>query len=96
MPAVSGSPTDPILEHMAEALRLHDPLAIVVPYMAPGFTDANHYSRLGIRCFGFSPVKLPENFHFVDLMHGHDERIPVEGFQFGLRVLFDLVSNLCT
>ena len=96
MPAVAGSPTDPILARMEEALRLHDSQAIVVPYMAPGFTDANHYSRLGIRCFGFSPVRLPENFHFVDLMHGHDERIPVEGFQFGLRVLFDLVSALCT
>ncbi len=41
-------------------------------------------------------VKLPEGFHFIDLMHGHDERIPVEGFFFGVRVLFDLVARLCT
>jgi acetylornithine deacetylase/succinyl-diaminopimelate desuccinylase-like protein len=96
MPAVSVSPKDPILGYIEDALRPHDPQAIVVPYMAPGFTDAKHYSRLGIRCFGFSPVQLPKNFNFVELMHGHDERIPVEGFRFGLRVLFDLVADLCT
>jgi len=95
-PGVAVSPRDPILGYMADALRHHDPSAIVVPYMLPGFTDATHYSRLGIRCFGFSPVKLPPNFNFLGLIHGHDERIPVEGFRFGLRVLSDLVHTLCT
>jgi acetylornithine deacetylase/succinyl-diaminopimelate desuccinylase-like protein len=95
MPAVSVPPDDPILRSMNQILSRHDPDAIVVPNMVPGFTDAKHYSRLGTRCFGFSPVKLPEEFHFVELMHGHDERIPVEGFFFGLRVLFDLVARLC-
>ncbi len=95
-PGVTVSPRDPILGYMADALRHHDPSAIVVPYMLPGFTDATHLSRLGIRCFGFSPVKLPENFNFLGLIHGHDERIPVEGFRFGLRVLSDLVGTLCT
>jgi len=95
-PGVIGSPRDPILGYMADALRHHDPSALVVPYMLPGFTDATHLNRLGIRCFGFSPVKLPENFNFLGLIHGHDERIPVEGFRFGLRVLSDLVSTLCT
>ncbi len=96
MAAVSTSPTDPILGNMAEALNRYDPLAVVVPFMAPGFTDAKHYSRLGTRCYGFSPVKLPDDFDFTELIHGHDERIPVEGFRFGLQVLCDLVTMLCT
>ncbi len=95
-PAVSADPDDPILGYMNEVLRRHDPSAVVIPNMVPGFTDAKHYSRLGIRCFGFSPVRLPEGFPYVELMHGHDERIPVEGFFFGVRVLFDLVAQLCT
>lgn len=95
-PAVSVPPDDPILQSMNEVLRRHDPLAVVVPNMVPGFTDAKHYSRLGIRCFGFSPVKLPEGFDSIGLMHGHDERIPVEGFFFGVRVLFELAVHLCT
>ncbi len=94
--ATSAPPDDPILRAMADILGRHDPSAVVVPNMVPGFTDAKHYSRLGTRCFGFSPVKLPEGFSFIDLMHGHDERIPVEGFFFGIRVLFDLVAHLCT
>lgn len=95
MPALSGSPDDPVLAFMERALRRQDPEAIVAPTMVPGFTDAKHYSRLGMRCFGFSPVRMPEGFQFLDLMHGHDERIPVDGFLFGLRVLFDLVVDLC-
>lgn len=95
MPALSGSPNDPVLALMERALRRQDPDAIVAPTMVPGFTDAKHYSRLGVRCFGFSPVRIPEGFPFLDLMHGHDERIPVDGFRFGLRVLFDLVVDLC-
>jgi acetylornithine deacetylase/succinyl-diaminopimelate desuccinylase-like protein len=95
-PAVSVPPDDPILGSMNQVLRRHDPDAVVVPNMVPGFTDAKHYSRLGIRCFGFSPVRLPEDFNFVDLMHGHDERIPVEGFFFGVRVLCELAAHLCT
>jgi len=95
-PAVSAPPDDPILEAMGEVLRKHDRSAVVIPNMVPGFTDAKHYSRLGTRCFGFSPAKMPEGFDFIDLMHGHDERIPVEGFFFGVRVLFDLVARLCT
>ena len=94
-PGVSVSPDDPILGDMAEILREQDPGAIVIPYMAPGFTDATHFSRLGIRCFGFSPARLPEKFNFVDLIHGNDERLPVEGFRFGLRALCDLVSRIC-
>ncbi len=96
MPAVSSSPQDPILGYIGDALKRHDPQAIVIPLMIPGLTDAKHYTRLGIRCFGFSPVRLPDDFNFIELMHGHDERIPIDGFEFGLRVLFDLVTDLCT
>jgi hypothetical protein len=29
------------------------------------------------------------------MYHGHDERIPVQGFAWGLRVLHDLVADFC-
>ena len=47
-----------------------------------------------MNCYGFSPLLLPKDVSFVHLVHGHDERIPVEGFRFGLRVLFELVAKL--
>jgi acetylornithine deacetylase/succinyl-diaminopimelate desuccinylase-like protein len=72
---------------MAAALRAEDPGARAVPYMLSGGTDAKQFARLGIRCFGFSPLKLPADLNFSALFHGIDERVPVEGLQFGVRVL---------
>ena len=59
-----------------------------------GFTDAKAYDRLGMKCWGFSPVRLPPEAKFAQMFHGHNERIPVDGFHFGVRALFDLVSGL--
>jgi acetylornithine deacetylase/succinyl-diaminopimelate desuccinylase-like protein len=72
---------------MADALRAEDPGARAVPYMLSGGTDAKAFSTLGIRCFGFAPLKLPADLPFSTLFHGVDERVPVEGLRFGVRVL---------
>lgn len=76
-------------------LERHDPGAVAVPYMIPGFTDAFAYQKLGATCYGFSPVQLDATINFSRLYHGHDERIPITGFTWGLRVLFDLVRQFC-
>ncbi|GAA2599137.1 M20/M25/M40 family metallo-hydrolase [Winogradskya consettensis] len=72
---------------MSAALRAEDPGARAVPYMLSGGTDAKAFTTLGIRCFGFAPLKLPADLNFSALFHGVDERVPVEGLQFGARVL---------
>ncbi|MDT5036604.1 MAG: hypothetical protein QOE03_1789 [Micromonosporaceae bacterium] len=76
-----------LVEAMAAALRAEDPGARAVPYMLSGGTDAKAFAKLGIRCFGFSPLRLPPDLNFSALFHGIDERVPVEGLQFGVRVL---------
>jgi acetylornithine deacetylase/succinyl-diaminopimelate desuccinylase-like protein len=78
---------------MGEALRREDPAARPVPYMLSGGTDAKALARLGIRCFGFAPLRLPPDLNFSALFHGIDERVPVEGLQFGVRVLDHLLST---
>ncbi|HWV39144.1 MAG TPA: M20/M25/M40 family metallo-hydrolase [Vulgatibacter sp.] len=85
----------PMYETLAAAVRRADPTGIPVPYMIPGFTDALPFSRLGATWYGFAPVGLPPGVPFADLFHGRDERIPVEGFRFGLRLLFDAVRSFC-
>jgi acetylornithine deacetylase/succinyl-diaminopimelate desuccinylase-like protein len=55
--------------------------------MLSGGTDNKHFSRLGIRGFGFSPLRLPADLDFSGMFHGVDERVPVESLQFGVRVL---------
>jgi acetylornithine deacetylase/succinyl-diaminopimelate desuccinylase-like protein len=80
---------------IARVVERHDPGAIPVPYMIPGFTDAFAYQRLGAVCYGFSPVQLGPELSFSRMYHGHDERIPVAGFSWGLRVLYELVRDFC-
>ena len=80
---------------IARALERHDPEAIPVPYMIPGFTDAFAYQKLGATCYGFAPVKLDPEVNFSRMYHGHDERIPVAGFAWGLRVLHEVVREFC-
>jgi acetylornithine deacetylase/succinyl-diaminopimelate desuccinylase-like protein len=76
-----------LVDAMAAALRSEDPGARAVPYMLSGGTDAKSFSRLGMRCFGFSPLRLPADLDFSGMFHGVDERVPVESLQFGVRVL---------
>ena len=72
---------------MAEALRAEDPIAKAVPYMISGGTDAKAFSRFGINCYGFSPLQMPADLDYWRMFHGVDERAPVPGLQFGVRVL---------
>jgi acetylornithine deacetylase/succinyl-diaminopimelate desuccinylase-like protein len=72
---------------MSSALTAEDPDATVVPYCLSAGTDAKHFSRLGIRCFGFSPLRLPSELDFAGMFHGIDERVPLASLQFGVRVL---------
>jgi acetylornithine deacetylase/succinyl-diaminopimelate desuccinylase-like protein len=81
-----------LVDAMAAALRAEDPGARAVPYMLSGGTDAKAFTTLGIRCFGFAPLRLPADLPFSTLFHGIDERVPVEGLRFGVRVLDRLLK----
>ncbi|WP_027347109.1 M20/M25/M40 family metallo-hydrolase [Hamadaea tsunoensis] len=83
----------PLVDAMAAALRAEDAGARPVPYMLSGGTDAKAFATLGMRCFGFSPLKLPADLNFAALFHGIDERVPTEGLEFGVRVLDRLLRN---
>lgn len=81
-----------LVDAMSAALKAEDPEARPVPYLFSGGTDAKAFSTLGIRCFGFAPLLLPPDLDFASLFHGSDERVPVEGLEFGVRVLDRLLS----
>jgi acetylornithine deacetylase/succinyl-diaminopimelate desuccinylase-like protein len=92
-PAVETSFDGALVDAMGAALRAEDPGARTVPYLMSGGTDAKAFSTLGIRCFGFAPLRLPPDLNFSALFHGIDERVPVEGLKFGVRVLDRLLRN---
>ena len=85
--AVETTPDGALYEAMTSALIAEDPQARVIPYCLSAGTDAKSFSRLGMRCFGFAPLRLPPDLDFSGMFHGIDERVPVDALRFGARVL---------
>ena len=90
--AIETSFDGALVEAMGAALRAEDPGARAVPYVLSAGTDAKSFTQLGIRCFGFAPLRLPPELNFGALFHGIDERVPLDGLQFGVRVLDRFLS----
>jgi acetylornithine deacetylase/succinyl-diaminopimelate desuccinylase-like protein len=87
LPPVQTTFDGGLVAAMDAAIQQEDPGARTIPYMLSGGTDAKAFSRLGMRCFGFSPLRLPPDLDFAALFHGVDERVPIDGLIFGTRVL---------
>jgi acetylornithine deacetylase/succinyl-diaminopimelate desuccinylase-like protein len=85
--ALETTPAGDLYTAMTGALLAQDPDARVIPYCFSGGTDGKSFSRLGLRCFGFTPLRLPADLDFSGMFHGVDERVPVEALRFGVRVL---------
>ena len=83
----------PLVEAMKAALLREDPEGIPVPYLMSGGTDNKALSELGIIGYGFSPLRLPADLDFMSLFHGVDERVPIDGIRFGVRVLADFLEH---
>ncbi|HET7328931.1 MAG TPA: M20/M25/M40 family metallo-hydrolase [Nocardioidaceae bacterium] len=75
-----------LVDAIRDSVQAEDPGSLVAPYLMSGGTDAKHWSRLGIRNFGFAPLRLPADLDFTALFHGVDERVPVDALEFGTRV----------
>jgi len=78
---------------MVDAVLAEDPGAQVLPYCLSGGTDNKSFARLGIRGFGFAPLRLPAGLDFAGMFHGVDERVPTDALQFGTRVLDRLIRT---
>ncbi len=82
-----------LFDALAGILRKADPNAIPVPLLLTATTDAKHFARLGIQTYGFTPMNLPEEFVFFNLIHAADERIPVEAVNFGANAVYEALQN---
>ncbi|GAA4264653.1 M20/M25/M40 family metallo-hydrolase [Frondihabitans peucedani] len=83
----------PLVESIVSTLGRHDPGAPVLPYLLSGGTDNKALSLLGIKGYGFAPLRLPEEMDFPAMFHGVDERVPLSALTFGSRVLRDLLAT---
>jgi acetylornithine deacetylase/succinyl-diaminopimelate desuccinylase-like protein len=87
LPSVETTFDGDLVDAMTAAVQAEDPGAKTIPYVLSGGTDAKAFDGLGIRCFGFAPLRLPPDLDFPALFHGVDERVPVDAVRFGTRVL---------
>jgi acetylornithine deacetylase/succinyl-diaminopimelate desuccinylase-like protein len=85
--ALETSFDGPLVEAMVGALQAEDPGSRAIPYCLSGGTDNKSFQLLGIRGFGFAPLRLPAELDFTGMFHGIDERVPVDSLKFGVRVL---------
>jgi acetylornithine deacetylase/succinyl-diaminopimelate desuccinylase-like protein len=81
-----------LVDAMTTALLAEDSDARIAPFLMSGGTDAKAWDRLGIRSYGFTPLRLPAELDFTALFHGVDERVPIDALEFGARVLDRLLD----
>jgi len=78
---------------LTDVLREQDSQGSPVPYVIGGVTDARFFSLLGIQTYGFTPLKLPEDFNFMAAIHAADERVPVDALEFGVQAIFKAIQR---
>jgi acetylornithine deacetylase/succinyl-diaminopimelate desuccinylase-like protein len=77
----------PLMTCMTSALLAEDPGGTIVPYCMSGGTDAKQFARLGMTCYGFTPLVLPEGYDYYAMFHGTDERIPLSALDSAVRIM---------
>lgn len=85
----------PLFDIIRRALNDREPEVEVVPYLLTAHTDAKHLHKLGIITYGFSPMNNAETENFSKLAHGHNERIGLDAFSWGVNVLTEVVERFC-
>lgn len=89
-----ASSLDNALFHVVrDVVREHVEDALVLPEICMGFTDSRTLRQLGVPAYGFSPtLSTEEEWRTI---HGHDERISIEGLRLGIQILFEVVRRMC-
>jgi acetylornithine deacetylase/succinyl-diaminopimelate desuccinylase-like protein len=90
-------PSEPdlaLFDALAGVLKELDPGATPVPLLQIGVTDARFFSLLGIQTYGFLPMRLPEGFDFLPLVHAADERVPADAIDFGVEAISQALQRV--
>jgi acetylornithine deacetylase/succinyl-diaminopimelate desuccinylase-like protein len=91
------SPIDtPLMDRIRAFVEREDPGAVVVPTVLPGFTDSRWWRDAFPDCvaYGFFPQRRMDMFESAPLVHGADERVPVEDLGLAARFYSDLAQEV--
>lgn len=92
--APASDPASPMFDAIAGAALEIDPELTIVPYLSTGATDSAHLRRIGVQSYGILPFPMEQADE--ERMHGHDERVSIESFHFGTRLIFESVKRVAT
>ena len=86
----------PLMDHIRAFVEREDPGAVVVPTVLPGFTDSRWWREAFPECvaYGFFPQKKMDMFESAPLVHGADERVPVEDLGLAARFYAELAQEV--
>jgi acetylornithine deacetylase/succinyl-diaminopimelate desuccinylase-like protein len=86
----------PLMDHIHEFLAREAPDAAVTPSVMPGFTDSRWFREAFPECvaYGFFPQRKMDMFQAFPLIHGADERIPVEDLALASRFFAELAPTV--
>jgi acetylornithine deacetylase/succinyl-diaminopimelate desuccinylase-like protein len=86
----------PLMDHIRDFLGREDPGAAVAPTVLPGFTDSRWFREAFPDCvaYGFFPQRKMDAFEAGPLVHGADERIPVEDLDLAARFYAELAPKV--
>ena len=91
------SPIDtPLMESIRGFVEREDPGADVAPVVLPGFSDSRWFRAAFPDCiaYGFFPQRAMDLFESFPLIHGADERIPVEDLGLAARFFAELAPEV--
>jgi acetylornithine deacetylase/succinyl-diaminopimelate desuccinylase-like protein len=87
------SPTSPeAMKVITDYAKANDPGAAVLFPVGSGFTDCHFFRAKGIPCLGFLPQRSTPSSE--GLVHGVDERMPVERLTSAIRAMYEIVRKL--
>jgi acetylornithine deacetylase/succinyl-diaminopimelate desuccinylase-like protein len=91
------SPIDtPLMDSIRSFVEREDPGAEITPVVLPGFSDSRWFREAFPDCvaYGFFPQSAMSLFEAAPLVHGADERVPVEDLGLAARFYSELVQEV--
>jgi acetylornithine deacetylase/succinyl-diaminopimelate desuccinylase-like protein len=86
----------PLMERIQAFVQREDPGAAAVPVVLPGFSDSHWWRGAfpGCLAYGFFPQRAMDVFEALPLIHGADERVPVEDLGLAASFYAELVEGV--
>jgi acetylornithine deacetylase/succinyl-diaminopimelate desuccinylase-like protein len=86
----------PLMDFIRDFIDREDPGAVVAASGLPGFTDSRWFREAFPECvaYGFMPARAFDLFDAMPLVHGADERVPVDDLGMAARFFAELAPAI--